>query len=129
MTNEQIVEKLADLPLIVRGSQDEVFKAVRELQEAARQINVSLLDSDSQAATNLNARRLIETIFKNPGWSNDELARGVNAFADNAATRMRDKCVAELSVMHTEHVENGTYPSGLGVFDVIAKRLSSLPVD
>lgn len=50
MTNEQIIEKLADLPLVVRGSQDEVFKTVRELQEAARQVSVSLLDSDSQAA-------------------------------------------------------------------------------
>lgn len=36
VTNDQIVSELAALPLIVRGSQDEVFRAVRKLQEAAR---------------------------------------------------------------------------------------------
>lgn len=33
-----IIQGLAELPLIVRGSQNEVFKAIRELQEAARKV-------------------------------------------------------------------------------------------
>lgn len=41
MTNEQIVKSLAVLPLLVRGSRDEVFKAIRDLQQEARKANAA----------------------------------------------------------------------------------------
>jgi hypothetical protein len=49
-----------------------------------------------------DARRLIESIFANPGWSNDQLAAAVNKFANDAATRMRDKCVGVVQAMRDE---------------------------
>lgn len=134
MTNEQIVKKLADLPLVVRGSQDEVFKTVRELQEAARQVSVSLLDSDSQAAGDVED---LETAAPpNFKWPKPTLAgydyalsmAELNGF-DNVtdaiitAVRLRDAGIGLIQVVAEEIAADLGYQGGVENQQELAKAM------